>query len=575
MKGNFDNTGRLVRFILRRERVSVIIWLAAIILMMAAMGPGIDTMFPEGEARESIAQMYDNPIMVGMMGPAYGVDSPTTGSIYAFMMLLWSVMAVAIMNIIMVVKHTRSDEEHGRAEVVRSLPVGRLANIHATMIAAGIINAILAVLLGLALVATGTEGMDFAGSMMCGAVMGAAGFVFAAITAVFCQLSFHSSGALGLSFLSLGVFYMLRGYGDVATIETADGGHISLEFLSLISPLGLAQRAKVFVDNDPIPVLVLLIAAAAIAALAYKLNSIRDLGQGFIPARPGRKEAKKSLLSPFGFSLRLTRNLIIIWTITMFALGASYGSFMGEIDQMVGDSPGYLMLMGIPEAVLEELTDYEKRDIIIDAFGSFVNVIMAVIALVPLIMLSLKLRSEEKLGRLEHILSRSVSRTKYLSGFVIIAFISSIVLQLCTALGLYAGVAAAAESNPFLLDKIILANLGFLPALWVVMGLAVLVNGLFPKVTGLVWGYYGLVCFLTLTSNVPDMPDWLANLSPFGFVQGVKVTNFDLADLFERLGMPAVSDGFNFLPLIIMTGIAAVLTIIGFITYRKRDMMTH
>jgi ABC-2 type transport system permease protein len=564
MRGNFDYTGKLVRFILRRERVSVIIWFVAIIIMMAGMAPGIETMFPEGEARDSIVQMYDNPLMIGMMGPAYGIDAPTTGSIYAFMMLLWSVMALAIMNIIMVVKHTRSDEEHGRTEVVRSLPVGRLANIHATMIASFIINAAFAVLLGLALFATGTEGMGFTGSMMCGAVMGASGFAFAAITAVFCQLSSSSSGAMGLSFLSLGVFYMLRGYGD-----------INAEWLSLVNPLGLAQRAKVFVDNDPLPVIALLIAAAGIALLAYKLNSIRDMGQGFIPARPGRKNARKSMLTPFGFSLRLTRNMLIVWTLTMFALGASYGSFMGEIDQMVGDSPGYLMLMGIPETVLEELTDYEKRDIIIDAFGSFVNVIMAVIALVPLVMLSMKLRSEEKHERLEHVISRSVSRTKYLSGFTIIAFAASVVLQLCTALGLYIGVDAATESNPFLLDKIILANISFLPALWVMMGLAILIIGMFPKATGIVWGYYGLVCFLTLTSNVPDMPDWLARLSPMGFVEGVKVTNFDLADLFAKLGIPAVSDGFNFTPLIIMTGIAIVLTTAGFIGYRKRDMMTH
>jgi ABC-2 type transport system permease protein len=564
MRGNFDNTARLVRFILRRERVTVIIWFIALIGMMAAMAPGIDTMFPEGEARDSLALMYENPIMIGMMGPAYGADNPTTGSIYAFMMLLWSAMALAIMNIIMVVKHTRSDEEHGRAEVVRSLPVGRLANIHATMIAAGIINALLAVLLGLALFATGADGMDFAGSMMCGAVMGASGFVFAAITAVFCQLSFHSSGAAGLSFLSLGVFYMLRGFGD-----------INAEWLSLINPLGLAQRAKVFVDNDPVPVIVLLLAAVGFAALAYKLNSMRDLGQGFIPARPGRKHAKKSMLSPFGFSMRLTRNLIIVWTITMFALGASYGAFMGEIDTMVGDSPGYLMLMGIPEEALDQLTDYQKRDIIIDAFGSFVNIIMAVIALVPLIMLALKLRSEEKLDRLEHILSRSVSRRKYLGGFIIIAYVSSVALQLCTALGLYAGVASATEDNPFLLDKIVLANLSFLPALWVVMGLAVLIVGLFPKATGFVWGYYGLVCFLTLTSNMPDIPDWLARLSPTGFVEGVKVTSFDLADLQAKLGMSVVSEQFNFVPLIVMTGIAAVLTLAGLFTYGKRDMMTH
>ncbi len=46
----------------------------------------------------------------------------------AHQMLLLTAMAVGIMSILLVTRHTRADEEDGRIEMIRSLPAGRLAN---------------------------------------------------------------------------------------------------------------------------------------------------------------------------------------------------------------------------------------------------------------------------------------------------------------------------------------------------------------------------------------------------------------------------------------------------------------
>ncbi|MCL1832532.1 MAG: ABC transporter permease, partial [Oscillospiraceae bacterium] len=421
MRGNFDNTIRLVRFMLKRERFIAAVWIVILVLFSASLAPGLEAMFAEEGAREQIAGIFDNPVMVSIMGQAYG-DS--TGALYSAMMLVWYLIAVAVMNVFLIIRHTRADEESGRAEVVRSLPVGRLAGINAAMITAVVINAILAVATGIGIAVTGTPSMDFAGCMLYGAVSGAVGLVFAAVTLVFCQLSQSTSGAAGLSFLTLGVFYMMRAYGD----RDPD-----FEFFSFISPLGLAGQSKIFVDNSLLPFLALLIIAVVIAVPAYKLNSMRDLGQGFIPAKPGRSTAAKSLLSPFGLSFRLLRKSMIIWLIIMFSAGASYGTIINDIGSYVSSMPKYLEIIGLPQEVIESLTDEqmteiteEYADMIVEYFGVFITSMMTLIALIPVLIAAMKLRAEEKEGRVEHVISRSVSKMKYLCGFTLIAFVSSV-----------------------------------------------------------------------------------------------------------------------------------------------------
>lgn len=543
MRGNFDNTGRLVRFMLKREAVTSTVWILILALFSASMAPAINGMF-DAAARQQFSTSFNNPVMIAMMGPLYGADNYTTGAMYSGMMLLWILITVGVMNVFLVARHTRADEEKGRAEVVRSLPVGRLTNLNATMITAVIINVILGSLTGLSLAVTGVESITFSGSMLYGAVMCVTGLVFAAVTALFCQLSSSKSGAVGYSFLTLGVFYMLRAAGDMKS-----------EFTACLSPLGLAQRAQVYVGDYWWPVIILLIESVVIAAASYKLNAMRDLDQGFIPARPGAKEASFLLRSPFGLAFRLLRNTMIVWLIVMFTLGASYGSIIGDINKFIGDSPEYLQIMGIPAAVISTMTDAAKEEIIQKYFMSFVTSMMALISIVPLLISALKPRNEEKENRAEHVLSRVVPRVKYLTGYTFLAYALSVLLQIATAVGIYLSAAAlAGESNPFDFGILLKANLAYLPALWVMISIAVLLVGLLPKASSAIWGYYGFVCFTSFIGEVIGLPNWLLNLAPLKHISKILLVNIDYA------------------PLIILTIIAAVLTAAGFIFYRKRDM---
>jgi ABC-2 type transport system permease protein len=544
---NFYNTGKLVHFFLKRERIIAAVWIAVLVLFSAALAPGLAQMFPDEQARMDVIAIYDNPIMVSMMGPIYG-DS--TGALYSSMMLLWYIIAVAVMNVFLAIRHTRADEEQGRAEVIRSLPVGRLAGVHAAMLTAVVINAILAVLTGAAMAATRTESMDFAGCMLYGAVAGAVGLVFAAIALVFCQLSQSTSGSAGLSFLTLGVFYMMRAAGDAGS-----------EILSLISPLGLALRSKIFMDNSIVPLLLLLIIASAIAALAYKLNQMRDLGQGFIAAKAGANHAAKSLLSPFGLSLRLLRKMVIIWLIVMLCAGASYGTVIGDIGSYVSNMPQYLEIVGLPPEVIEALSDEEidglteeYADMITEYFGVFITGMMTLIGLIPVLIAGMAIRTEEKQGRLEQVISSSVSKGRYLCGFVVISFAITVLMQLATAVGLYA-VAATGDNNPFTLSGLIAAYSAYLPAMWVMLGAAIFLVGAFPKLTSIIWGYYGLVCFLVFVGGMPDViPQPLTLLSPMKYV--------------PQLPLESVNWG----AMTALTLIAAMLTVAGIIAYRRRDM---
>ena len=546
LKRNFNNTGRLCKLILRRERIISLVWIVILVVFSMGLAPAMTAMFPDTESRSNFAVSFNNPVMVAMMGPVYGVDNYTAGAMYGGLMLLWVAITVAVMNIFFVVRHTRADEERGRTEVVRSLPTGRLTNINATMLSALVLNAVLGLLIGLSLTALNIEGIGFGGSMLYGAAVGVSGLVFAAIAALFSQLSSNTGGATGLSLAVLGVFYMIRAGGD------SQGN----EIMACISPLGLVQRSQTYVENNIWPSLILLLEAVVISAVAYKLSSVRDLGQGFIAAKPGRAKAPAGLLSPFGLAWRLLRGPLIIWIIVMFVLGASYGSVVADISTFIGDSPEYLTIIGVPIELLDTLSMADKEKLIVDSFGQFVTIMMTLVCFVPLLNAALKVRSEEKEGRAEHILSRVVPRAKYLAGYVILAYIASVLIQFATAVGLYyATDALTGGASPYDFGEMLTTYFALLPAAWVMIGVAVFLVGLAPKATGVAWAYFGVVFFTSFVGGMV-LPEWMLNISPMHHIPGPQP--------FERYTL-------DFPPLIVLTAIAMALTTAGFIFYSKRD----
>ena len=532
MRDKFENSGRLVRFMLRRERVVSVIWIVCLVLFSAFLSTGMGSAFDDA-SRQALAATLNNPAMVAMMGPVYGIDNYTIGAMYSNCMLLWIIIAVAIMNIFLVVRHTRGDEEKGRAEVARSLPTGRLSIINATMITALCVNAVLSVLTGVLIAAVGDSSMSFGGAMLYGLTMFSSGMFFAAVTALFSQLSSNSRGASGYSILVLVLLYMLRAVGDIRS-----------EALALISPMGLILRSQVFVENNVLPSIIVFIEAVVVAAVAYKLNSIRDIEQGFISARPGRRGASSLLSSSFGLSFRLLRNTIIIWFVGMLLLGASYGTVLGDVDDFIQQNEFYQAMIGAN-------AEYSTAMM----FSTMVNSIMALVCLVPILTSILKPLGEEREGRAEHILARAVSRSKYIIGYIIIAVILAALIQFATAAGLYSAASAVLPDPAELsLGFLLKANLVFLPAIWFFLSVAVVFAGFAPRATGAIWGYFGFCFLMSFVGRVMDMPAVLAKLNPFDYIPQLPV------------------DEIKWAPLIVMTIAAAALTIAGATGYSRRSL---
>ena len=301
MSKEFTNTGMLARFILRKDRIRLPVWLISIVAFTVLIAAVLPDLYTTAGEREIMAETMRNPAVTVMLGPGYGLDNYTDGAMMAHFMLVFTALAVGIMNLLLTIKHTREDEEDGRIEMIRSLPVGPLAPLSATILMGFIANILLSFAVGFGLYSLGFESMDLHGSLLYGASLGAVGIFFASLAGLLAQVTSNTRSALGYSFSFLIFSYILRGIGDVGN-----------EILSLISPLGLILRTEVYVNNYWWPVVVTIGVSIIIFGVALYLSSIRDVGAGFISTRPGRKSASRLLTSPLGLSLRLQRTPLLL-----------------------------------------------------------------------------------------------------------------------------------------------------------------------------------------------------------------------------------------------------------------------
>jgi len=553
----FDNTFTLTRFLLRRERIGTTVWLVA----LAVAFPLLVIMFDTGldaVSRQNMADMINSPAMIAMMGVPWGLEDFTLGAFNTTMMTLYAAITVGLMNILLVVRHTRADEEKGRCEVVRSLPVGRLSHLGSTMVLAVAVNVALSLLIALGLYAVGDAGMDFAGSLMWGVTLGASGLVFAGLAALFSQLCSNAGGAMGYSFGFMGLFFVMRTAGDV---------NADLVFLSYSNPLGLAGRTAAYVENNWLPVIIMLLMATALVLAAFFFNARRDIEQGVIPARKGRAKASKLLCSPFGLVFRLLRPVFILGVSFTFLLGLSYGVMFDGMDDFLAGNELYFNLvlssididhdaiMALPEAErgaeLARLVE-EAGFSINEMFAAMVGTIMALMALVLPLLFIVKMKSEEIAIRTELVLATQVSRSKYMMAYITVAVVATILVQLATAFGLYA--TAAAFSVEMSLTNLLTAQLVYLPAMWVMVGVAVLVVGAVPKLTSIIWGYFGFAFFVVILGRMPGVPAWFPNITPFGYIPELPV------------------DDLNFVTLGVLVVAAVVLCTVGVFAYNKRDI---
>ncbi len=184
---SFSGTRRLLWLVLRRDRFRIVMWMLGLVGLMTVSASSIVALYTTQEDLEGYARtVRGNSALIIQAGPGYGLDDPTLGAVVMNETALWLFIAAAVMSVFMVVRHTRTEEETERAELVRAAPVGRHAALAAAMIGALIVNSAIAAGNVIALVAFG---LPAAGSLAFGASFAGVGMVFAGVAAVTAQVA--------------------------------------------------------------------------------------------------------------------------------------------------------------------------------------------------------------------------------------------------------------------------------------------------------------------------------------------------------------------------------------------------
>lgn len=532
----FTGTGALVRLNLRLDRIRLLVWTVTILLCVWGSVIALDEAFPTQESLDARAALLGNPATIMMTGPAFPMEHYTFGAMLANELGLYLFIAVAIMAILLAVRHTRAEEETGRLELVRSLPVGRFAPPTAAIVTVAIASILAGAATTLGLLLPGVDGLGVLDAVAFGVATALTGLVFAGIATLFAQLTESARSATGLSMASLATAFLVRGVGDVIDNQGS--------WLSWLSPLAWAQQTRLFVDLRWWPLLVSITATAALFAVAVAFARRRDMGAGLRPTRPGPATAPDGLGTPVGLAWRLLRGGVLAWALGAFFFAVAMGSLSGELDDMLAANPQLAEWIALAGT---------------DLTGEFASIILTYVLVAPLVTAVsgvLRLKAEEESGRAEQLLVAGNTRTAYLGGWLVTVALQTVALTLLSGLGVGLGVWAG-TGEPERVGELVLAAVVFLPAIALVATFAVVLYGALPRFTGLAWLLVVWILLVLFLGELLGLPDWARNVSPF--------THTPLlpgADLTAS-------------PLLVTAGIALVLLVLGVVGFRSRDVASR
>src|SRR3990170_1258423 len=277
----FAGTIPLIRLAFRRDRFIMPLWIFLYALIPLSAVSATIALYPTAAARAAYAQIVTaSPAFTGLYGFLYG---SSIGALIAWRYANIHWMA-GLASFLTVIRHTRTDEELGRRDVLGATVVGRQAPLTAAVIVACTANLLLA-----AIIAVGMIALDqpAAGSVSFGLSAAAAGFVFVAIGAVCAQLTQSAGAARGIAGALLGASFLLRAVGDVARAT----GNNTLSWLSWVSPIGWSRLTQSYAGDRWWVFALFAGAFVVFAAASFVLSAHRDVGAGLVQPRLGLASA--------------------------------------------------------------------------------------------------------------------------------------------------------------------------------------------------------------------------------------------------------------------------------------------
>jgi ABC-2 type transport system permease protein len=524
---SLTGTRHLVRLALRRDRIRLPVWILGLPAMSGASAVAVQDLYNTPEKVAGYGATVTGSAAGKLLnGTPVAVD--TMGGITAYEITSTAAVIVALMVTFLVVRHTRAEEETGRAELLRGTVLGRHAATAATL-AVAIGASVLAGVLD-ALVLAGT-GLSTGGSLLHGAGLTSIGLVFTAIALAAAQLTANARGALGIAGAVMAVLFLLRGVGAVQD-----------SWLVWLSPFGWQQAVNAYGDQRWWPLALVVALAAVVLAVTVWLTAHRDAGAGLWHPSPGRPRATRMLGTPVGLAFRLQRGLVIGWTVGLVLLAGLFGALGREVITLVESNPDLADVFGAGAGAA-----------ILDAFFAYSIAFMSVLASAFTLASMLRLRQEEDAGRAESVLATGLSRTAWVLGSVAVTVLATVGIMLLVGVAMGGTHAVIGEdSDPFW--SIVGAAVAQAPAALLVGAVALLLQGLVPRWSLAAWAVLAFALVQVYLGELLRFPGWVAGLSPFWHLPEVPVEDFTAV------------------PALVVGALAVLAGVAGLVGFRRRDV---
>lgn len=528
--GSLTGTPALVRLALRRDRILLPACIAAFVVMVTFSASATVALYPSVESRvQAAASINSMTSLVALYGRIY--DETSLGAVAMIKMGGLGAAMVAVLALFTVVRHTRSEEESGRLELLGAGVVGRRAPLTAALLVAVGASLVLGVATAVSLMAIE---LPAAGSIAFGLSWAGVGVAFAAIAAVAAQLTRSARAASGMAVATLGLVYVLRAIGD-----TSPG---TARWLTWISPIGWGQQVRPFAEERWWVLLLLFGCSAGVVALGYALTARRDLGAGLLPDRPGRSSAPARLHSPLALAWRLQRGVLLAWSTAFALLGAVFGGIAANIGDIFSSPEARAMIEALGGTGV-------LTDVFITAELGFIGIFAAAFG----VQASLRLHSEEIALRAEPILATAVARSRWAGSHIAIAAVG--MTWLLVLAGLSAGGALAVQTdNIDQVSRVLVGALVQLPAALVFTGIVVMLFGFVPRAAPWAWAALVACVLLGELGALLELPSIVMDSSPFAHVP-------------KAPAAPVTAT-----PLLVLSAVACLLVAVGLVGFRRRDV---
>lgn len=527
--GTLTGTGVLIRLMMRRERWMTLVTVAVFVLLNAATGASITSMYPTAAQRvEARAGLGNNAAFRFLLGPLSNTDSAAAMTVWRAGLFL--VVALSVCAVLLVVRQTRKEEELGRTELVRAAVTGPLAPIGAATVVAVAFSVVVGLGMSLMLFPLGADVADVAAVFVQYSATALAAVGVALVTAQVAKTS-HIANLGAASVVLVG--YLLRGVADA----TQGWG-----WLRAITPMGWAQLIDPLGDNNFWYGLADLGVFVAGFGLAAVLVTRRDLGAGLIAPRPGPAAATR-MPTIEAVIARLTLPLLGSWVAGVVVYGLIVGFMQPTIDDLTkgNDQLDKVLRQSGVHADLSTL------------FGVTIMGFFAVAAAAWAVNVATRMRSEEHDDRAEILLATPVSRRRYYAAYVLVAVLGAVAILVLAGVGMLLGNGFAGGGWSAAADTMSSAA-AQLPATLAMSSIALLLYGFRPSLVPVGWLLVIAALFLGPMSGMFNLPGWVRDLSPFTHTPAVPVAPM------------------TWTPVLILFAVAVVFTVGGLFGFGKRDI---